>query len=194
MFDNVHEKNDTSINEDGSSPNPPASSPESCVWDHETSKAAADCLVDLFLCFFNVLRPLLPNVVSILAGYIKSPNQALGKSGVSALGYLTDELGSQLLEDDWRGILLALKEAAVSTLPGFLKVLRMMDNIELPNSEQSYNDLETSSGEDVTTDLEEADLQTASHVFKRMKSHISVQLVVIQVSLFLFFPSSLECT
>lgn len=182
MFNNVHEKNDSSINDDGSSPTNPTLSPESSVWDHETSKAAADCLVELFISFFSVLRPLLPNVVIILAGYIKSPNQTLGKTGVSALGYLTDELGTQLLEDDWRGILLALKEAAVSMHPSFLKVLRMMDNIEFVDSEQLYYDLETSSGEDVTTDLEEADLQTASHVVKRMKSHISVQLVVIQVT------------
>ncbi|KAL8143690.1 hypothetical protein V2J09_016722 [Rumex salicifolius] len=164
MFAYVHEKNESSINDDGSSPTIPNLSTDSSVWDLETSKLAADCLVELFFSFFKVLRPLLPNM---------SPNQSLGKIGVSALGYLTDELGSQLLEDDWRGILLALKEAAVSMQPGFSKILRMMDNIEFPDPDQSLNDLETSSGEDIITDLEEADLQTASHVTAELcKTHL----------------------
>lgn len=74
---------------------------------------------------------------------------------------------------------MALHEAATaSTIPGFMKVLGTMNNIEFLDSSE---DMETSSGQDVPTDVEDDDLHTAGYVVSRMKSHIAVQLVILQV-------------
>ena len=160
---------------------------EGSTWDSETSAVAAQCLVDLFVTFFDVVRSQLPGVVSVLTGFIRSPIQGPASTGVAALMRLASDLGSKFSQDEWRNIFLALKEAATSTVPAFMKVLRSMDNIEVLGSGQSYTDLETSSDHMLThDDLEDDNLHTAQYVISRMKSHIAMQLLIIQVP-----PSSL---
>uniref|UniRef100_A0A803LGV1 SEC7 domain-containing protein n=1 Tax=Chenopodium quinoa TaxID=63459 RepID=A0A803LGV1_CHEQI len=149
-------------------------------WDSETSSVAAQRLVDLFVTFFAVLRFQLPNAVTVLADFIKNPGPGPAKIGIAALVRLTSELGTRLSEDDWRGMLMAIKDAAASTLPGFLRVLRTMDNINIPDAMQSYHGLD-SDNEISNNDLEDDDLQTAAYVVSRMKGHIAVQLVIIQL-------------
>ncbi|KAK9690898.1 hypothetical protein RND81_09G161900 [Saponaria officinalis] len=156
------------------------------AWDSETSSMAAERLIDLFVTFFSVVRTQLPDAVATLTSLIKSPNHGSATIAMTALVRLTSELGPMLSEDDWRGTFVALKDAAVSTVPGFLKLLRTMDNIEIPDEAQSFNGLETSEYEKSSNDVDDHSLQTAAYVVSRMKFHISVQLSIIQVVADLF--------
>ena len=161
---------------------------EGTTWDSDTCTVAADCLVDLFVSFFNVIRSQLPGVVSILTGYIRSPIQGPASTGVAALMRLAGDLGNRLSEDEWREIFLALKQAATLTVPGFMKVLRTMDDVNVLGIAQSYYDVDVASDQGLSADgLDDDDLQMASYIVSRMKSHIAMQLLIIQVSFLLIF-------
>ncbi|XP_021636150.2 brefeldin A-inhibited guanine nucleotide-exchange protein 1 isoform X2 [Hevea brasiliensis] len=182
IFSNVRDKKDNFIEDGQHSPTSPSPHHEGSAWDPDTSAVAAQCLVDLFFSFFNIVRSQLSSLVSVLTGFIRSPIQGPASTGVAALLRLAGQLGSRLSEAEWREIFLALKEAATSTLPGFVKVLRSMDDIEMPNSSESYADVDISSDHGFTyKDLEDANLHTAAYVVSRVKSHIAVQLLIIQV-------------
>ncbi|CAK7329053.1 unnamed protein product [Dovyalis caffra] len=179
IFGCVSDKKDV---KDQDSPTAASPHPEGSTWNSETSAVAVQCLVDLFVNFFNVVRSQLLSVVSILMGFIRSPVKGPASTGVAALLRLAGELGSRISEDEWREIILALKEAAASLLPGFMKVLRTMDGIEMPESSHPYVDVEFSSDHGFTNDdLEDDNLQTAAYVVSRVKSHIAVQLLIVQV-------------
>lgn len=182
IFTCVSDKRDMQIEDDEYSQASRSPHSEGSTWDSETSAVAAQCLVDLFVSFFDVIRSHLPAVVSILTRFIRSPVQGPASTGVAALMRLASDLGSRLSQDEWRDIFLALKEAATSSVPAFMKVLRSMDKIEVPDNAQSYTDLETSSDHIMTNDdIEDDDLQTAQYVVSRLKSHIAMQLLVVQV-------------
>ncbi|XP_057964106.1 brefeldin A-inhibited guanine nucleotide-exchange protein 1 isoform X2 [Malania oleifera] len=180
IFKCVDERRITGLNDDQYSPVSRFPCPEGSSWDSETSAVAAECVVDIFINFFNMVRSQLPSVVSILMGFIRNPVQGPASTGVAALVRLASDLGSTLAEDEWKEIFLALKEAAASSLPGFLKVMKTMDSIELPDAAQSYDDLEFSD-HGLASDLDDDNLQTAAYVVSRMKSHISMHLRIIQV-------------
>jgi hypothetical protein len=115
-------------------------------------------------------------------GFIRSPVKGPASAGVAALLRLIGELGSRISEDEYREIFLSLKEAAASLLPGFMKVLRIMDGIEMPESSHPFADADVSSDHGFTNDdLEDDNLQTAAYVVSRVKSHIAVQLLIVQV-------------
>ncbi|GAB4838687.1 hypothetical protein Ancab_028232 [Ancistrocladus abbreviatus] len=181
MTHSVHdEKENETIDKEVSS-TATHSSPQLSTWDSETSVVAAECLVQLFISFFSMLRSQLPSVVSVLTGYVKSPGQVPAKTGIPNLACLASELGIRFSEGDWIVLLLALKEATASTIPRFLKVVRTMDGIQFPDEAQLYDDFEVSSEhEENNYDVEGDNLQTASYVVSRMKSHIAVQLIIIQ--------------
>jgi brefeldin A-inhibited guanine nucleotide-exchange protein len=123
-------------------------------------------------------------------GFIRSPVKGPASAGVAALLRLIGELGSRISEDEYREIFLSLKEAAASLLPGFMKVLRIMDGIEMPESSHPFADADVSSDHGFTNDdLEDDNLQTAAYVVSRVKSHIAVQLLIVQV-----FPLTLTFT
>ncbi|GAB4852994.1 Protein big1 [Ancistrocladus abbreviatus] len=175
-----YDENKTNDQEVSSTAAHPA--PQGSTWDSETYVVAAECLVDLFITFFSMLRPQLPSVVSVLTAHVSSRGQGPAKTGMAILERLTNELATRLSEDDWRGIFLALKEAAASTIPGLLKVVRTMDGIQFHDETEPSNDLEVSSEhEENNYDLDDDNLQTASYVVSRMKSHIAIQLIIIQV-------------
>ncbi|KAI3795646.1 hypothetical protein L1987_38302 [Smallanthus sonchifolius] len=167
------------------------SSPKSSCWDSETCSVATRCLVDLFINFFGVMRAHLGIVVSLVAGLLKNTGQGCARSGVSGLMRLVGDLGAMLTEDEWSCIFLALKETAASLLPDFLKILRIMDRIDigLPNVAQSsfYDDDDggetplTSSNATIE-DYGDDNLQTAGYIVSRMKTHISTQLLITQVT------------
>lgn len=157
--------------------------PDGCLWDSETSVVAAQCLVDLFVNFFDIVRPELPSVVSIMVGFIKGSGKDPAATGVASVIRLAGDLRGKLCEEEWKVFFLALKEASYSTLPNFLKLLRTMDNIEI-STNRSENDMETSSGAGLVNDESEDDnLHTAGYVVSRMKDHIAAQLRIIQVVL-----------
>ncbi|CAO2814800.1 unnamed protein product [Amaranthus hypochondriacus] len=179
---NSRNKDDTVLHDDQSPESSKDSSVSESPWDSETSSLAAERLVDLFVTFFFVVRSQLPDAVTVLANFIKSPGPGPAKTGIAALVRLTSELGTNLSEDDWRGMLIAIKDAAASTLPGFLRVFRTMDNIDIPDATESYQGLDMSSDNEISNnDLEDDNMQTAVYVISRMKSHIAVQLVIIQL-------------
>ncbi|XP_050105012.1 brefeldin A-inhibited guanine nucleotide-exchange protein 1-like isoform X3 [Malus sylvestris] len=183
IFSCVCGKEDTHMEKDQSSPVSVSPHPDGSTWDSETSAVAADCFIDLFVSFFDTVRPQLPGVVSILTGLIRSPVQGPASTGVAGLVRLAGEVGDKLSEDEWREIFLALKEATTSSVPGFMKVLRTMDDINIPGLSQSYSDIDLSSDHGFTNDdLEDDNLQTASYLVSRMKSHIAIQLLIIQVA------------
>ncbi|KAE8668279.1 Brefeldin A-inhibited guanine nucleotide-exchange protein 4 [Hibiscus syriacus] len=163
---------------------PTSKSPRSgrSPWDQETSATTTQSLVDIFISFYDVLRSQLPKLVSVLAGYLKSSIKGPASTGVTAMYRLTVELGSRLTKDEWQEILLAIKEAASATLPGFMKILRTMDDIKLPENSESSTTTETSSEQGLCKDdIEDDNLQTAAYVISKMKSYIEVQLLIMQV-------------
>lgn len=157
---------------------PSLASSETCSWDAETSTVAAQCLVDLFVSFYNVIRSQLPELASILSGFVKSTVHTSASTGVSALLRFARELGFRLSEDEWDVVFRSLKEAAASTLPGLLKLLRTLDTIQI----HDYTDVDMFSGDGyVGKDSDDDNLQTAAYVVSRVKSHIATQLLIIQV-------------
>ncbi|KAK2665759.1 hypothetical protein Ddye_004333 [Dipteronia dyeriana] len=181
IFNGGSDKRDMPVKDDQDSPTLPSPRLAGSAWDSETSAVAIHCLVDLFISFFDVVRSQLPNIVSILAGVIRSTIQGPASTGVAALMQLSDKLGGRLSEEEWREIFVALKDAAASTLPSFMKILKTMDDIEIPDNSHTYADME-SSDHGFNDEMEDDNLQTASYVVSRMKSHIAVQLLIIQVA------------
>ncbi|KAI4367330.1 hypothetical protein MLD38_023080 [Melastoma candidum] len=187
-------KRDMNAEDDPSSTSGTTSLSDRSMWDSETSSVGAHCLVDVFVDFFSVARSQLPIVLSILTAFVKSPVQGTASSGVAALVRLADELGSQLSWPEWGQIYTALNDAAESTIPGFLKVLGIMDSIDLVDNSQSLADMEMYSDHGLASDdLDDDSLQTAAYVISQMKSHISVQLLILQVvtDLYSSHPKSL---
>ncbi|XP_019054355.1 PREDICTED: brefeldin A-inhibited guanine nucleotide-exchange protein 1 isoform X2 [Nelumbo nucifera] len=184
IFSSFQDKIETqSMNDDQSSPNSRFQQPRmGSMWTSETSTVAAQCLVDLFVSFFDVVRSQLPSVVSVFMGFITNPylNRSIG---VAALLRLAGDLGHRLSENEWKEIFMALTEVAASTLPGFWKVLGTMDNIEVPDVSQSYRDRDEFFYDQgsTTDDFEDDSLQTAAYVVSRIKGHIAMLLLVIQV-------------
>ncbi|KAK4258438.1 hypothetical protein QN277_004889 [Acacia crassicarpa] len=157
--------------------------PEGSLWDSETSAVAAECLIDLFVSFFDMVRSQLPSVVSVLMEFVRSPVQGPASTGVAGLVRLTGVLGSRFSENEWKEIFFALKDAATSTVPAFMKVLRTMNNIDIPYISQSSADVERSSDHELTNDdFDDDNLQTAAYVVSRMKNHIATQLLIAQVA------------
>ncbi|XP_042979270.1 brefeldin A-inhibited guanine nucleotide-exchange protein 1-like isoform X1 [Carya illinoinensis] len=182
IFKCVSDNRGMQIEDEESLPASRSPHPKGSTWDSETSAVAAQCLVGLLVSFFDVVRSQLPGVVSILTGFIRNAVQGPASTGVAALMRLARDLGSRLSQDEWGEIFMALKEAATSTVPAFMNVLRSMDDIMVPDNAQSYADLETFSDQMLTNDdLEDGNLQTAQYVVSRMKSHIAMQLLIVQV-------------
>ncbi|KAK6143318.1 hypothetical protein DH2020_023666 [Rehmannia glutinosa] len=155
--------------------------PDGSIWDSETSVVAAECLIDLFVHFFDLVKPQLHGVLSILVRFIRSPGQGPSSAGVAALMRLTADLRGKLSEEEWRDIFLCLKEAAESSLPAFIKLLKTMDTIEVPDVTPPYNEMESSSDHGVINEGSEDDnLQTVAYIVSRMKVHIALQLLIIQ--------------
>ncbi|KAK7258281.1 hypothetical protein RIF29_23852 [Crotalaria pallida] len=176
VYNSASGKRDKSLQEDLSSPSSVSVYHEGITWDSETSSVAAECLIDLFVTFFDMVRSHLPGVVSVLTGFIRSPVQGPASTGVAGLVRLTGDLGSRLSEEEWKEIFMCLKDAITSTVPGFMKVLRTMNNIEVPKSSHS-------SDHEVTMDeLDDDNMQTAIYVVSRTKNHIAMQLLILQVA------------
>ncbi|CAL0317405.1 unnamed protein product [Lupinus luteus] len=175
VYNSVSGKRDMSLQEGQCSPSSVSVYHEGVTWDSETSSVAAECLIDLFVNFFDMVRSQLPGVVSVLTGFIRSPVQGPASTGVAGLVRLTGDLGGRLSEEEWEDIFRCLKDAVTSTVPGFMKVLRTMNNVEVPKMSHS-------SDHEVTMDgLDDDNLQTAIYVVSRTKNHIATQLLILQV-------------
>ncbi|XP_042508031.1 brefeldin A-inhibited guanine nucleotide-exchange protein 1-like isoform X2 [Macadamia integrifolia] len=183
IYSNTEGKGETFYIHDGRfSPDSKSPQSEESAWSSETFTEAAQYLVELFVSFFDLVRSQLPSVVSVLTRFISSPVQSLASAGVTALLHLAGDLGYRLSEEEWGVFFLRLKEAAASTLPGFRRVLRIMDNIEISDDSENYTDIELFSDHGFThDDIEDDSLQTAAYVVSRVKGHMAVQLLIVQV-------------
>ncbi|KAJ6835805.1 brefeldin A-inhibited guanine nucleotide-exchange protein 1-like [Iris pallida] len=155
-------------------------------WSSETHAVAAQCLVDLFVNFFDVMRSQLANVVEILIGFIRTPYQQSANIGVTALLNLTGKLGSSLSETEWREVLLPLQKAVILTQPLFSRIVRIMHNVEMPERSQTYSDTDQYSEHEFVDEEEDANMETASYAVVRIKGHIALQLLIIQAVMKLY--------
>ncbi|KAL0334483.1 UNVERIFIED_CONTAM: Brefeldin A-inhibited guanine nucleotide-exchange protein 1 [Sesamum radiatum] len=158
--------------DDRYSPDPGSQLPDESIWESETNAVAVECLSDLFVNFFDLVRPQLRQVVSILVRFIKSPAQGPSSAGMAALIRSAAELRGKLSAEEWLDIFLCLEEAAKSSLTGLTELLKSMNSIEVPDF--AYQN-------DVVDDFEDENLQTIAYIVSRMKSHIAVQLLIMQV-------------
>ncbi|XP_011625421.1 brefeldin A-inhibited guanine nucleotide-exchange protein 1 [Amborella trichopoda] len=151
-------------------------------WSSETCAVAAQLLVDLFVKFFIVLRSLLPNIVAIVTSLMKSPHQRFASVGIAAFVRLASNLGSSFSEKDWESILMSFKESAASTIPEYLQVVKCMSVVEIPDTSEANSENELFSDQGLTWDLvEDESLRLAANAVAKMKAHVSVQLLVVQV-------------
>ncbi|KAK4401297.1 Brefeldin A-inhibited guanine nucleotide-exchange protein 1 [Sesamum angolense] len=92
--------------DDGYSPDPGSQLPDESIWESETNAVAVECLSDLFVNFFDLVRPQLRQVVSILVRFIKSPAQGPSSAGMAALIRSAAELRGKLSAEEWLDIFL----------------------------------------------------------------------------------------
>lgn len=145
---------------------------------------AAQCLVDLYVNFFEMVRNVLPDIVSILMSFIRSPYNSSTNIGVTALLRLTRYLGNKFTELEWSEILEALKVTSSSTFSEFSKIVRTMESLEIPRVIPPDSDAELYSENELdNSEPEENDMEAASYSVARMKGHIAVQLLLGQVLL-----------
>ncbi|KAF7084153.1 hypothetical protein CFC21_087832 [Triticum aestivum] len=160
-------------------PNGQSDSTEDDSWNFETKTVAVKCLVDLYVTFFDVMRPELTRVTSVVTSFIRSAYRQSASTGMSVFQRLTEGLASKLSRDEWKEILLCFKESAAHTLVVFDKIVKMMQNIEIPERNESYSEAEKYSDPDIE-DEEEANMETSSYAIVKMKNHMSLQLLIVQ--------------
>ncbi|XP_020581346.1 brefeldin A-inhibited guanine nucleotide-exchange protein 1 [Phalaenopsis equestris] len=147
----------------------------------EIRAVAAGCLVDLFVAFFDVVRSQFMQVVEILSSYIRSPYRQSSSTGVACLLLLTEHLGRNLSETEWRQILLALHNSAASSFPVAKQVVEAMNKIEIPSRFQSYSDTGDCSDQgSVLDDEEDANMEKTSYAIVKLKDHIAVLFSIIE--------------
>ncbi|CAA0823220.1 Brefeldin A-inhibited guanine nucleotide-exchange protein 1 [Striga hermonthica] len=185
IFTFIFDGKESDMGNDNHSPNSESiNPPDGSIWDSETSVVAIECLTDLFVHLFDLLRPQFHELISIIMRFVRSPSQSPSTAGVAALMHLTADLRSKLTEEEWQDIFHSLEEAAVRRLPAFMKLLKTLDSIEVPD----YNPLnyETESSYDnggaIGDGTEDEKLQSVAYIVSRMKFHISLQLLIIQVT------------
>lgn len=153
--------------------------------DLETQTLAAKCLVGLFVNFFDVMRPELARIASIVTYFVRSPYKHSASIGVSTLLRLTEQVGSELSEEEWKEILLCFKESVTHTFVVFTKIVRMMQYIEIPDIIESYSEAEQYSDHEIySNDEEEANMETTSYAIVKLKNHMALLLLVVQVLAF----------
>ncbi|KAJ0988116.1 hypothetical protein J5N97_006472 [Dioscorea zingiberensis] len=180
IFSNAHH-----VHVGQASPGQSSSQLEETPWSSETDAVAAQCLVDLFVNFFDVVRSQLTNVVVILTDYLRAPYHKSASTGVASFLHLTGTLGSKFSENEWMEILIPLKQSVLLTQSEFSRISRIMHDIEIPND--AYSDAEHYSDNDfVNNEEEEANMETASYAVVKMKGHIAVQLLIVQAVMKLY--------
>ncbi|KAH7427467.1 hypothetical protein KP509_10G045100 [Ceratopteris richardii] len=93
------------------------------AWLYETCTLALQLVVDLFVKFYVVVNPLVSKILQLLTGFIKRSHQSLAAIGVAAFVRLINNAGELFSDEKWSEVLLALKEAALETLPDASKIV-----------------------------------------------------------------------
>ena len=74
-------------------------------------------VVDIVVQFLPVVRPLLPRVLNLLAGFVARPHEELSTAGAKALGWLLKASGEQLTKEEWQLVITVLAKLGSDTLP-----------------------------------------------------------------------------
>jgi brefeldin A-inhibited guanine nucleotide-exchange protein len=165
-----------------STPNGHINLTEDDSWNSETKTVAVKCLVDLYITFFDEMRTELSRVTSVVTNFIRSPYKQSASTGLSVFQRLTEGLESRLSKEEWKEILLCFKDSAMQTFVVFDKIVRMMQDIEIPDRNESYPEVERYSDNDIyNDDEEEANMETTSYAIIKLKNHMAQQLLVVQV-------------
>ncbi|KAG8070129.1 hypothetical protein GUJ93_ZPchr0006g41232 [Zizania palustris] len=150
-------------------------------WNFETKTIAVKCLVDLYITFFDVMRPELDRVTSVVTSFIRSPYKQSASTGLSVFQRLTEGLASKLTREEWKEILLCFKESSAHAFAVFDKIVMMMQDIQIPDRNEPYSEAERYSDHDIyNEDEEEANMEIASYAIIKMRNHMAQQLLVIQ--------------
>uniref|UniRef100_A0A0E0CH64 SEC7 domain-containing protein n=1 Tax=Oryza meridionalis TaxID=40149 RepID=A0A0E0CH64_9ORYZ len=164
-----------------STPNGHINQTEDDSWNSETKTVAVKCLVDLYITFFDEMRTELSRVTSVVTNFIRSPYKQSASTGLSVFQRLTEGLESRLSKEEWKEILLCFKDSAMQTFVVFDKIVRMMQDIEIPDRNESYPEVERYSDNDIyNDDEEEANMETTSYAIIKLKNHMAQQLLVVQ--------------
>jgi brefeldin A-inhibited guanine nucleotide-exchange protein len=156
--------------------------------DLETQTLAVKCLVGLFINFFDVIRPEFARTASVITYFVRSPYKHCATSGVSAIIHLTEGIGNKLSAEEWKEILVHFKESVMHTFVVFSKIVKMMRDIEVPDRIDSYSEAEQYSDHEIyNNDEEEANMETTSYAIVKLKNHMALLLMVIQVLKALLF-------
>ncbi|URE11960.1 hypothetical protein MUK42_02632 [Musa troglodytarum] len=116
-----------------------------------------------------------------LSKLTSDPRPTIRKGALEVFFYILKDHGSKLSEAEWKDILVPLKESAASMLPVFSNIIKIMQNVEVPDRNQPYSDGEQySDHEFINDDEEEANMETTSYAIVRTKNDISVQLQIVQ--------------
>jgi len=149
--------------------------------DLETQTFAVKCLVGLFVNFFDVIRPELGRTASIVTFFIRSPYKHCATIGVSAIMRLAEGVGNKLTKEEWKEILIFFKESVMHTFVTFSKIVRMMQDIDIPDRIDSYSETEQYLDQEMYgNDEEEANMETTSYAIVKLKNHMALLLMVIQ--------------
>uniref|UniRef100_A0A453SK89 Sec7/BIG1-like C-terminal domain-containing protein n=1 Tax=Aegilops tauschii subsp. strangulata TaxID=200361 RepID=A0A453SK89_AEGTS len=147
----------------------------------ETQTLAVKSLVGLFVDFFDVMRPELARVASIVAYFIRSPYKHSATIGVSALLRLAEGVGSKLSKEEWKDVLLCFKESSTQTFIVFSKIVRMMQDIDIPDRMESYSEADHYSDHEIySNDEDEANMETTSYAIVKLKNHMALILLIVQ--------------
>jgi brefeldin A-inhibited guanine nucleotide-exchange protein len=148
----------------------------------ETQTLAVKSLVVLFVNFFDVMRPELARIASIVTYFIRSPYKHSATIGVSAWLHLAEGVGSKLSNEEWKDILLCFRESSTHTFVVFSKIVKMMQDIDIPDRTESYSETDQYSDHEIySNDEEEANMETTSYAIVKLKNHMALQLLVVQV-------------
>jgi brefeldin A-inhibited guanine nucleotide-exchange protein len=98
---------------------------------------------------------------------------------------VAEGVGSKLSKEEWKDILLCFKESSSHTFVVFCKIVRMMQDIDIPDKTESYSETDQySDHENYSNDEEEANMETTSYAIVKLKNHMALQLLVVQVLIF----------
>ena len=147
------------------------------AWLYETCTLALQLVVDLFVKFYGVVNPLVGKILHLLTGFIKRSHQSLATIGVAAVVRLISNAGNLFSDERWSEVLSALKDAALETLPDFVKITEMMDLQVAQHMQQNG--------------IKADQLESAFNLKNRLqfaiadvKSRTAVQLLLVQVKMF----------
>eukprot|EP00897_Mesotaenium_endlicherianum_P001745 jgi/Mesen1/1599/ME000134S00728 len=160
------------------------------AWLYETCTLALQLVVDLFVKFYAVVNPLLGRILALLTGFIKRPHQSLAAIGVAAFVRLMSNAGDLFSQERWDEVLVALQDAAMSTLPDMLAVVKAAEEEDEEEEAQIQasrrpsgavakrdSDKEEHDDEGEWEDDEPASLH---HAIADVRCKIAVQLLLVQ--------------